>query len=128
LPFCPNHGGGVGFPQVYFAPIDLSSTDLEVLFSDDIIFRQGKEGIFQLVVLLKSLSELGVARLALQNVDKISGKYVVAEEATFIVQSTEPQNATMLVSISSVWRFQQNLFPVLFAEVEQNQSPMTCTS
>lgn len=92
LPFCLNLGGGVGFPQVYCTPIDPSSTDSEVLFSDDIIFRQGREGIFQLVVLLKSLSELGAARLALQNVDKLSEKYVVAEEATFIVQSTETQN------------------------------------
>jgi hypothetical protein len=47
--------------------------------------------MFQLIVLLKSLPELDEARLALQNVDRISGKYVLAEVATFIVQGTEAQ-------------------------------------
>jgi hypothetical protein len=128
LPFCPNHGGGVGLPQVYCFPIDLSLSDAEVIFSDDVIFRQSKEGMFQFIVLLKSLPELNEASLALPNVDKICGKYVLAKEATFIVQSTEAQNTIVLVPTFSGLQLLQNLFPVLSARAEQNQSCMTCIS
>ncbi len=47
-------------------------------------------------MLLKSLSEVDEARLALQNVDRLSGKYVLADEATYIVQSTEAQKCPEL--------------------------------
>jgi hypothetical protein len=89
LPFCPNYYGGLVLPQVYCAPIDPSSADPRVMFSDDIIFRQVKDGMFQIVVLLKSLSELEESREALHNIEKMSDKYVIAGEATFIVQDSE---------------------------------------
>jgi hypothetical protein len=44
-----------------------------------------KKGMSHLIVLLKGLPDLDEVRLALQNVDKISGKYVFVGEATFIV-------------------------------------------
>jgi hypothetical protein len=91
LPFLPNFRGGISLPQVYCAPIDLGSKDLQVTFTDDVIFRPGKEGLFQIVVLLESRSELDEARRALQKLVKLPEKYIVASEATFIVQNSEPR-------------------------------------
>ena len=61
LPFLPTFNGGISLPQVYCAPIDPDSTDLQVTFTDDAIFRPDKEGLFQIVVLLRSFSELDEA-------------------------------------------------------------------
>lgn len=89
LPFLPSFSGGISLPQVYCAPIDLGSKDLQVAFTDDVIFRPGKEGLFQVVVLLESLPDLDEARKALKKIEKLPDKYIIASEATFIVQNSE---------------------------------------
>ena len=91
LPFLPEFGGGISLPQVYCAPIDPDSTDLQVNFTDDVIFRPDKQGLYQIVVLLRSLTELDEAREALRKIKKLPESYVVANEASFIVQSPEPR-------------------------------------
>ena len=92
LPFLPAFNGGISLPQVYCAPIDTVSKDLQVSFTDDVIFRPDKEGSFQIVVLLRSLSELEEARKALEAVEKLPDRYIIASEATFIVQHSEPRS------------------------------------
>lgn len=59
------------------------------MFTDDVIFQKSKKGMFQLVVLLESLADLEATRNSLHGIDKLSGDYVLAEEATFIVQASE---------------------------------------
>ena len=92
LPFLPTFNGGISLPQVYCAPIDPDSTDLQVTFTDDVIFRPDKEGLFQIVVLLRCFSELAEARDALTRLERLPGRYVIASEATFIVQDSEPRS------------------------------------
>ncbi|KFZ01298.1 hypothetical protein V500_00813 [Pseudogymnoascus sp. VKM F-4518 (FW-2643)] len=82
--------GGVCLPQVYCAPIDSSSKGSEVQFTDDVIFQRDKQGLFQVVVLLNRLSELGAVRKSILDLkDRLSSKYVHAKEATFIVQTAQ---------------------------------------
>jgi hypothetical protein len=65
--------------------------DTDVIFSDDVIFRQGKKGIFQIVVLLNDIFEPDEARVSLRNLGESSDNYVISEEATFIIQDSEPR-------------------------------------
>ena len=92
LPFLPDFNGGISLPQVYCAPIDPVSTNSQVTFTDDVIFRPDKDGLFQIVVLLGSLAELDEAREALHKVDKLPDRYVIANEVTYIVQNSEPRS------------------------------------
>jgi hypothetical protein len=89
LPFVGDANGGISLPQVYCAPVSPSMKHLGVSFTDDEIFRKGKKGIFQLVVLLKNLSELGAAREALSGLEKLQSHFVIPQEATFIVQTSK---------------------------------------
>ncbi|KAJ5627614.1 hypothetical protein N7490_009842 [Penicillium lividum] len=61
LPFDPSHKGGICLPQVYLKHADGSKG---VFFSDDIIFGEGKKGIFQLLVYLDSQDGLAAAQEA----------------------------------------------------------------
>lgn len=89
LPFLEGSGGAC-LPQVYCAPIDLASKSSEVQFTDDLIFRRDKLGLFQIVVLLNSLSELAAARRSILDLhNRLSNEYVQANETTFIVQTAE---------------------------------------
>lgn len=91
LPFLPSFSGGISLPQVYCAPVDLGSKDLQIAFTDDVIFRPGKEGLFQVLVLLQSLSHLDEARKSLQILEELPERYVIASEATFIIQNSDPR-------------------------------------
>ena len=89
LPFLRNAYGGLCLPQVYCAPVSPFAKELKVSFTDDVIFRKGKKGMFQLVVLLKSLQDVDTARRAIQGLEKLSGNYVLPHEATFIILTPE---------------------------------------
>jgi hypothetical protein len=91
LPFLRNWGGGMALPQVYCAPIEIdwSRTHSYVSFTDDVIFRPDKKGLFQLVVLLENLSELDSAREMLLRISQLSQRHVISTEATFILQNSE---------------------------------------
>jgi hypothetical protein len=89
LPFLGDAYGGITLPQVYCSPVSSSLKHLEVSFTDDVIFRKDKKGMFQLVVLLQSLGELEAARKALASLEKLSNHYVLPNEATFIVQASK---------------------------------------
>lgn len=89
LHFLGDAYGGITLPQVYCSPVSPSLKHLGVNFTDDIIFRNDKKGMFQLVVLIHSLGELDVARKALPGLEKLSNHYVLPHEATFILQVSE---------------------------------------
>ena len=88
LPFLGDAYGGITLPQVYCSPVSTSLKHEGVRFSDDVIFGKDKKGLFQLVVLLRSLAELDAARTAIHGLEKLSNNYVLPQEATFIVQAS----------------------------------------
>ncbi len=89
LPFLKDSYGGISLPQVYCAPVMSCGKNRKVMFTDDVIFPEGKKGMFQVVVLLKSLADLRLTQESLLGIDKLSQNYVIADEATFIVQQWE---------------------------------------
>ena len=89
LPFLGNSLGGLSLPQVYCAPISSSIKVLGAMFTDDVIFQKNKRGMFQLLVLLDNMADLGATRKSLLGIDELSDQYVLAEEATFIVQTLD---------------------------------------
>jgi hypothetical protein len=89
LPFLGDSYGGLSLPQVYCAQVSPSSKVPAVMFTDDVIFQKSKKGMLQLLVLLDTLEDLEAVRSSLHGIDKLSGDYIQAEEATFIVQESE---------------------------------------
>lgn len=74
----PDLQGGISFAQVY-----LRNSDGTEKFSDDLIFGQGRQSLFQLVVLTDSLTEANEAAEQLKHVKTSSSKMI--EEATYVV-------------------------------------------
>ncbi|CAI7585491.1 unnamed protein product [Penicillium manginii] len=88
MPFLPEFGGGVCFPQTYcISP----RGGAEVQFTDDVIFF-GKKGIFQIVVLLDSLDEMDSAMRDLEGI-KTDEYLIRRDEATFFVPRVACESA-----------------------------------
>jgi hypothetical protein len=87
LPFLPEYNGGLCLPQVYCKRF--GRPDGEVFFTDDVIFRREKKGLFQLLVYLKSTDELKLTRDIIADVDYMSKGEIRASEATFLVEVLE---------------------------------------
>lgn len=87
LPFLPEYNGGLCLPQVYCKKF--GRPDGEVFFTDDVIFRREKKGLFQLLVYLKSTDELNFSRDIIADVDYMSKGEIRASEATFLVDVLE---------------------------------------
>ncbi|XHG08436.1 hypothetical protein AWENTII_011535 [Aspergillus wentii] len=103
MPFIPEYSGGLCLPQVYCKAVDRPAGD--VLFTDDVIFGPHKKGLFQLLVYLKSLSELTQAREEISDIEDISKGELHLEEVTFIVEDMQcnPSEAAGQ-DLSSVFR------------------------
>jgi hypothetical protein len=63
MPFLPQYGGGVCFPQVYCISLNGAQNAGRVTFTDDLIYAPLKEGLCQVMVWL-----IALMRLALQSV------------------------------------------------------------
>lgn len=87
LPFLGDAHGGISLPQVFCAPVSPQPKNKGVYFTDDVIFAREKIGLFQLIVLLDNIHDLEPTRGAILGLGKLSGGYVLPEEATFIVQT-----------------------------------------
>jgi hypothetical protein len=88
FPFLRNACGGRSLPQVFCAPVS-SSKNVEVGFTDDVIFRKDKRGIFQLAVLLENAIDIESTRKAITGLDILSDSFILPHEATFIIQRSE---------------------------------------
>lgn len=84
MPFIPEHNGGLCLPQVYCR--SAQSSNAEVCFTDDVIFRPGKAGLFQLLVYVRKFEEVASAREAMLDIDDLSHGEIRADEATFLVE------------------------------------------
>lgn len=87
FPFMGDMSGGVNLPQVYAC--DLKTKQLS--FTDDLLFSTTKKGLFQLLVLPSSVEELEVLTNEIKDIDAISNGFIRADEATVVIQSTDPQ-------------------------------------
>jgi hypothetical protein len=85
MPFLPQYGGGVCFPQVYCTGLDGAQNAGPVAFTDDLIFAPLKEGLCQVVVLVDRVDEVGPAVSALTGLSQLSQGLVREDEATIFV-------------------------------------------
>jgi hypothetical protein len=85
FPFIGDMLGGINLPQVYAC--DLKSKQLA--FTDDLLFSPKKKGLFQLLILPKSIDETEDLTKDLKNIDHISNGLIRADEATVLIQSTD---------------------------------------
>lgn len=83
LPFLGDMGGGLLLPQVYAYNFRTRS----VCFTDDLIFSPEKSGLFQLLVLPESTSEVDDLLCGLLDIDSLSNDLVRSREATVLIQS-----------------------------------------
>jgi FAD binding domain len=80
----------VSSPQVCCLPLCEAGKRCEkprVVFTDDVIFAPHKQGRLQVVVLLDKVEDVADAVQAINDADKLSNGYVIAQEATFIVHN-----------------------------------------
>lgn len=85
MPFIPEHNGGLCLPQVYCKSME--SSDPDVRFTDDVIFGPGKNGLFQLLVYVKTLEDVPSAREVVSDIDDMSHGEILANEVTFLVEN-----------------------------------------
>ena len=89
MAFVPELGGGGCLPQVYCCPLNEKrepGARLPIVFTDDVIFARHKKGMFQLVVLLDGIGEVADAAQAVREAESLSTGFVLAQEATYIIQ------------------------------------------
>lgn len=104
MPFLPEYGGGALFSQGYCVGLSSKGTDVpKVQLTDDVIFSEGKKGVFQIVVLLnKDIDELGSPESDLKGLDKICPLLHPHETSYFIKRSHVHSNP--IESPSDVFR------------------------
>lgn len=77
--------GGMNLPQVY--AWDLKTRKLS--FTDDLLFSPNKKGLFQLLILPKSVEEIKGLTNDIKDIDTISNGLIRPDEATVLIQSTD---------------------------------------
>lgn len=85
LHFVAELGGGLLLPQVYAR--SLVSNNAGIFFTDDMIYAPGKQGLFQLVILLDSTAELSTTlrQLQLLDIEGLSNNLVKPSECVTII-------------------------------------------
>ncbi|KAH8433016.1 putative monooxygenase [Aspergillus melleus] len=102
MPFLPGFNGGVYFPQIYC--MELGTPEPDVLFTDDVIFAQGKEKLFQIVVLLGSSAELSSAMADLEGIHRISGGHLGAKESTILLPASTKESSEHCTGDPTIYR------------------------
>ncbi|KAH7110237.1 hypothetical protein EDB81DRAFT_927213 [Dactylonectria macrodidyma] len=87
MAFLHKLGGGRNFPQVYAVRITNTPRSEKVLFTDDIIFRPQKKGLFQVVVILQPRSDADGVETALCGLEEISNGVLRDDEATVFLDN-----------------------------------------
>src|SRR6266498_4460646 len=93
MAFLPEYGGGGCFPQVYCTALTTvagkskskEDDDLDIKFTDDVIFAPSKKALFQLVALLNSIDDIKATQSDLRDIDRLSNSEVLASETTFLI-------------------------------------------
>lgn len=85
LAFLDDSVGGLLLPQVYASDLRTNKISL----TDDLVFSPDKKGTFQLLVLSADIREVNLLAKGLGVVDNLSDGLLLAEEATFLLQSTK---------------------------------------
>lgn len=89
MAFLPRLGGGRNFPQVYVVPVTYTPQIEKVLFTDDVIFSRRKQGLFQVVVILRPQSKVDSVETTLHGLQDISDGALKDGEATIFLDSTQ---------------------------------------
>jgi hypothetical protein len=85
LHFLAELGGGVLLPQVYARALVPNMSG--IFFTDDVIYAPGKQGLFQLIILLDSTAELftTLRQLRSLDIDGLSNNLVKQSECVTII-------------------------------------------
>ena len=86
MPFVEGLQGGRCLPQVYC--VELSSTNPEVFFTDDVIWSHKSKGLFRLLILLESVDEVDDALHTIQPILSRFGSLLQLEQATILIEDT----------------------------------------
>jgi hypothetical protein len=86
MPFLPEFKGGLCLPQVYCKSIGSDGNGIS--FTDDVIFSQEKKGLFQLLILAKSVKEAFSSLDDVANIGEISNGEIHLHETTLLVEDT----------------------------------------
>ena len=116
-------GGGKNFPQVYCVGVTEKEEKKGVRFTDDVIFEQGKKGLFQLVVFIDGVLDLHRIQPLLNDIECVSGGMLGAAETTFFLKTTKmiQTSWTLPTQPSNVYR----LATGHFAKGVQSRSTMS---
>ncbi|KAI5373103.1 hypothetical protein J4E82_008203 [Alternaria postmessia] len=82
-------GGGKNFPQVYCVGVTEKEEKKGVRFTDDVIFGQGKKGLFRLVIFIDGVLDLHRIQPLLNDIESVSGGMLGAAETTFFLKTTK---------------------------------------
>jgi hypothetical protein len=88
MPFLPNLGGGVCFPQVYCRSIEPHAD--EIFLTDDVIWTTKNPSLFRLVVLLENLGDLDTSLGALHAIEDLSGGELRPTDAVVLLEDLSP--------------------------------------
>ncbi len=108
MAFIPELGGGVLFSQSFCARVRQGSEPSKgVLFTDDVIFHDGKKGLFQIVVFIDGgIDRLPAHEQAIHGLEEISRR-LHPREATFFVDNDTflADSKAKPASVQEVFRF-----------------------
>merc|ERR1712000_356655 len=79
------HSGRL-LPQVYA----YNFKTRKICFTDDLIFAPEKVGLFQPLILPENVEDVDKLMKDIDEVDRISNNLIQSNEATILIQSTEP--------------------------------------
>ncbi|KAK7178052.1 putative monooxygenase [Paraphaeosphaeria sporulosa] len=88
-------GRGFDFPQVYCVNLNDEQGSKSVQFTDDVIFAPGKKGFFQLVVFLRSVSDLQIAQETIEGLQDAWEGVLRMDEVTYLVGGTNHPPASI---------------------------------
>ena len=92
MAFIPELGGGICFPQVYCTRLEPRLGTPPVWFTDDVVFADEKKAMFQIVVLVDNLTQLGTLRRDLDGLDRICARLSPTEASFFVRREGIPAN------------------------------------
>lgn len=97
FPFASEYNGGCCLSQVYCKAINGSKRG--ICFTDGIIFGPHKAGVFQLLIYLKSSSEIQSAQEIAADIDDMSNGEIHASETTILIEDQECDQYDVRVEI-----------------------------
>ncbi|KAK4551608.1 hypothetical protein LTR86_011032 [Recurvomyces mirabilis] len=100
MPFVPNLGGGLNLPQVYARNLVTN----EIVFSDDLIYAESKEGLFQILLLVDQSDKAQCALKEIHGLSQSTAGRLREDEATVLIHDLKAESPDALSSSANIAR------------------------